>query len=244
MMMNTLTNGLPATPRSGYQVEVNALWYNAVCQTLDWAQKFGANADKAFVAAWKTLPEQIRTSFVERFVLPEGALADFVDANGANKQVRPNMIIACALPYKMLDEPAQLGVVRTVRQHLLTPRGLRTLSPQDAAYHGSPTAWPAASSFAGHNGMVWPWLLSFYVRACFDAMGSSFLSQAEQILAAFEQNIQSYGIGSIAELYDADPPYNPRGAVSQAANVGGILEIHQMITQAKNPKSKNRKSKI
>ena len=129
------------------------------------------------------------------------------------------MIIACGLPYKMLDEQARLDVIQTVRQHLLTPKGLRTLSPRNPLYKGSQEGTPEERDFAGKNGSVWPWLLEFYVQACFDINGDAFLSQAEEILEGFEEDIQSYGIGPSASLFDADPPYAPRGAISQAWSV-------------------------
>ncbi|WP_302257957.1 amylo-alpha-1,6-glucosidase, partial [uncultured Alistipes sp.] len=104
-----------------------------------------------------------------------------------------------------------------------------TLSPRHPLYRGSQEGTPEERDFASKNGSVWPWLLSFYVRACFDIDGDSFLPQAEEILANFEEDIQSYGIGSIGELYDADPPYAARGAISQAWSVGAVLEIYHMV---------------
>ena len=151
------------------------------------------------------------------------------------------MIIACALPYKMPDEQTQLEVIRTVRQHLLTPKGLRTLSPRNPLYKGSQEGTPAERDFAGKNGSVWPWLLSFYVRACFDVNGDAFLQQAEEALAGFDEDIQTYGIGSIGELFDADPPFAPRGAISQAWSVAALLDIHGMIL-ARKPEEKAEKS--
>ena len=148
--MNALIDGRPVTPRNGYQVEVNALWYNAVCYTLELAGKHG---DKAFVKAWESLPARTQASFVELFRLPEGYLADFVGTDGPDKSTRPNMIVACGLDYKMLDEELQLEVIRTVRQHLLIPKGLRTLSPRNLLYKGSQEGGsPAERDFAGKNG--------------------------------------------------------------------------------------------
>ena len=164
-------------PRNGYQVEVNALWYNAVRYALRLAGEAG---DTKFVKAWEKLPERTAASFNELFRLPEGYLADCVGCDGANTDIRPNMIVACGLPhYKMLDEQTQLEVIRTVRQHLLTPKGLRSLSPRNPLYKGSQEGTPAERDFAGKNGSVWPWLLSFYVSACFDIDGDAFLPQAE-----------------------------------------------------------------
>ena len=236
--MNSVIDGQPVTPRNGYQVEVNALWYNAVRYTLRLA---GEHGDKKFVKAWEALPERTAAAFNELFRLPEGYLADYIGCEGASTDIRPNMILACGLPYKMLDEQAQLEVIRTVRQHLVTPKGLRTLSPRNPLYKGSQVGTPAERDFAGKNGSVWPWLLSFYVQACFDIDGDSFLPQAEEILANFEEDIQTYGIGSIGELFDADPPFAPRGAVSQAWSVAAVLDIYGMIRRRK-PEEQPRKA--
>ena len=228
--MNSTIDGRAVTPRNGYQVEVNALWYNAVCYALELARK---EKDKAFEKEWEALPARIESAFREVFLLPEGYLADYVDEQGANDDIRPNMILACSLPYKPIDEQTRIDVIRTVRQHLLTPRGLRTLSPRNPLYKGSQEGTPRERDFAAKNGSVWPWLLSFYVRACFEIDGAAYLPTAEEILAGFEEEIQSYGIGSIGELYDADPPYAARGAISQAWSVGAILEIYHMVQSYK-----------
>ena len=236
--MNSVIDGVPVTPRNGYQVEVNALWYNAVRYTLRLA---GEHGDKKFVKAWESLPERTAASFNELFRLPEGYLADCIGCEGTSKEIRPNMILACGLPYKMIDEQTQLEVIRTVSQHLLTPKGLRTLSPRNPLYKGSQEGTPAERDFAGKNGSVWPWLLSFYVRACFDVNGDSFLPQAEEMLANFEEDIQTYGIGSIGELFDADPPFSPRGAISQAWSVAAVLDIYGMIRRRR-PEEKPQKA--
>lgn len=224
--MNSVVDGRPVTARNGYQVEVNALWYNAVCYALHLASMHG---DKAFVKEWQELPARTQASFVELFRLPEGYLADYIGEEGPDRSIRPNMIVACGLDYKMLDEQMQLEVIRTVRQHLLTPKGLRTLSPRNPLYKGRQTGTPAERDFAAKNGSVWPWLLPFYVKACFDIDGDAFLPQAREILDNFDEDIQSYGIGSVCELYDADPPYASRGAISQAWSVGAVLDIYDMI---------------
>lgn len=228
--MNSTIAGKPVTPRNGYQVEVNALWYNAVCYALRLAAE---NGDMEFVKEWETLPEKTKASFNELFLLSDGYLADYVGFEGPSKEIRPNMIIACGLPYKMLDVEAQLAIIQTVRQHLLTPKGLRTLSPRNPLYKGSQEGTPEERDFAAKNGSVWPWLLEFYVQACFDMNGDAFLPEAEEILANFNEDIQSYGIGSIGELFDADPPYAPRGAISQAWSVGSVVDIYAMIQARK-----------
>lgn len=225
--MNASCDGRPVTPRSGYQVEVNALWYNAVCYALELAARFG---DTPFAERWQELPARIRASFLDRFWLAgERRLADYADERGANGFIRPNMVVACGLDYKMLTEEQQIDVLRTVRQHLLTPRGLRTLSPRNPLYKGTCEGTPAERDVAAMNGSVWVWPLMFYVKALFDIEGAAFLPEAEELLASFAEEIQVCGIGSVNELFDADPPFTPRGAVSSAASVGALLWINEMI---------------
>ena len=231
--MDSVVDGAAVTPRNGYQVEVNALWYNAVSYALRLAAE---NGDTEFVKAWEEIPARAAAAFNELFRLPQGYLSDYVGMHGADDAIRPNMLIACGLPYKMPDIETQIDVLRTVRQHLLTPKGLRSLTPRNPLYKGVCDGTPAERDFAAKNGSVWPWLLQFYVQACFDIDGDAFLAQAEEILAAFEEDIQVYGIGSINDLYDADPPYTYRGAISQAWSVGSVLNIYRMIRDRKSGK--------
>ncbi len=226
--MNSIIDGFAVTPRNGYQVEVNALWYNAVCYTLELAEK---NKDKEFVKVWKAMPALTAKSFNEIFTLADGYLADYVDDLGANTFIRPNMVIACGLKYKMPSPEMQVAVLRTARQHLLTPRGLRTLSPRNPLYKGSQVGTPRERDIAGKNGSVWAWLLTFYVRGAFDISGANFLSTAEELLEGFSENMQIYGIGTVAELFDADPPFAPRGAVSQAWSVAAVLDMNTRIKE-------------
>lgn len=227
--MNSVVEGRAVTPRSGYQVEVNALWYDAVCYTLELAHRFG---DKAFVCAWEGLPERTRVSFVEKFWLPsEGYLADYVNEEETNAFIRPNMLVACGLRHTMLTEEQCIGVLRTVEQHLLTPKGLRSLSPRNPLYKGRYEGSPDERDVAGKNGSVWVWHLPYYAAAAFAVRGDAFLPEAEKLLAAFEEEIQSDGIGSLSELYDADPPHTARGAISEAWSVGAVLALRDMVVR-------------
>ena len=225
--MDAVVDGKPVTGREGYQVEVNALWYNAVRYALELARK---SKDTAFVERWEPMPERIRKSFLELFWYErEEFLADYVDEHGQNTFIRPNQIIACSLPYGMLGEGMKRSVIDTVRRHLLTPKGLRTLSPRNPLYEGRCVGDQPTRDRAYHQGTVWPWLLEHYVKACFDMHGKAFLPEARDMLKNFEEDISVSGIASINEIYDGDPPHNPRGAVSQAWSVGAILRIAQMI---------------
>ncbi|MEE1098326.1 MAG: amylo-alpha-1,6-glucosidase [Alistipes sp.] len=242
--MDSIVDGKPVTQRAGYAVEIQALWYNAVCYTLALAKKMG---DKSFVKEWKSLPERTKASFVEKFWLKEeGYLADYVNDYEVNKYIRPNMVLACGLNYKMLDETQIVSILMVTRQHLLTPRGLRTLSPRNPLYKGTLEGDQAQRDIAGKNGTVWIWPLAFYVKTCFDVMGDKFVDEAKQIIAGFEEDIQAYCIGSVNEVYDADPPYTPKGSMSQAWSVGAVLEICRMTaehdTKAEKPKKVAKKS--
>jgi len=225
--MDSVVDGRPVTQRDGYAVEIEALWYNAVCYTLALAGKAG---DKAFVAEWKDMPEKTRSSFNEKFWLDgERYLADYVNEREVNKFIRPNMILACAMDYRMLTDEQVVDVVMLVRQHLLTPRGLRSLSPLNPLYKGTLDGDQAQRDIAGKNGTVWIWPLAFYAKTCFDLDGKRFLPQARQMLEYFEEDIQTYCIGSVNEVYDADPPYTPKGSMSQAWSVGAVLDICEMV---------------
>ncbi|MDD3108923.1 MAG: amylo-alpha-1,6-glucosidase [Alistipes sp.] len=229
--MDAVVDGHPVTGRDGYQVEINALWYNAICYTLHLAKRF---RDKAFLLAWSDMPERIQQHFLSMFwYARESFLADYVDQHGQNTFIRPNQIIACALPYGMLSDAMKLDVIEKVHRHLLTPKGLRTLSPRNPLYQGRYNGDQSTRDRAYHQGTVWPWLLEHYVKANFDIHGKAFLPEAEEILRNFEEEISVSGIASLNEIYEGDPPHNPRGAISQAWSVGAILRIEQMIQEYK-----------
>jgi predicted glycogen debranching enzyme len=227
--MNSVINGQPQTPRDGYTVEINALWYNAVSYALALAKKYD---DKAFVEEWKALPKRTKASFIEKFYLAdEGYLADRVDMRHASKSIRCNQIIACGLDYCMLDEQQIVNVLLTVRQHLLTPYGMRSLSPEDPRFEATYKSNPIEQEAASKNGAVWVWPMMFYFKSMFRLNGERFLARAEEMFEAYDDHIQTYCIGSVAEYYDANPPFAPRGAVSQAWSVGAMLYIRNLLDQ-------------
>ncbi len=227
--MDTTIENEHARRRNGYLVEVNALWYNAVCYSVDMANKFG---DKELVEQWGWVVERAKETFNSLFWSTEdGMLADFVNNEIRDRSIRPNMIVACALDYKLIDEQKQISVIRTVQQHLLTPMGLRSLSPISHDYGSSSITM--RSNKASKNGSVWVWPLMFYAKSCFDVLGDKFLPDAEKLLDGLKEANQSYGIGSIGEYFDSDPPYHARGAVSQATSVAAALEIIGMINYYK-----------
>jgi len=225
--MNSYADGRPVTPRNGYQVETNALWYNAVSYALALAEEAG---DTAFVAEWQAVPEQTKQSFLEKFWLAdEGYLADYVNDAETNRFIRPNMIVACGLNYTMLDEEQLIQVLRIVAKNLLTPKGLRSLSPQNPLYNGTYSGDDRMRSYAAMNGTVWVWPLPFYVKARYALGGAEFTPKVKEFLANFDGDIQCHGIGSISKMYDADPPFAPRSSISYAWSVGAVLQLYRLM---------------
>ena len=239
--MGTIVDGQALTPRRGYPVELQALWYNAVSYTLAVAKKQG---DKEFVKEWENIAKKTKKSFIEKFWLEEeGYLADYVNYDEVNKFIRPNMVVACGLSFKMLSEEQQARTLLTIQQHLLTPRGLRTLSPRNLLYKSNYNEDQRSQDLASRNGSAWIWPLTFYVQACFDLRGESFVAEARNILEAFDDELQTKCVGSISERFEGDPPHNPRGGVSHATSVAGLLLINNLIEKhsAKKPTRKSTK---
>jgi predicted glycogen debranching enzyme len=225
--MDAVVFGKPVTPRIGLPVEISALWYNAVCFSIELADKAG---DDAFVKKWKKLPEKILKSFSETFWDQEkGYLADYSDGEFKDWSIRPNQIIAAALPYSALDDDKKNAVIETVKRYLLTPRGLRTLAPRNPAYKGIYCGNQEERDNAYHQGTVWPWLIEHYCEAYLQVHKQSGLLHVKQILKDFEPVMNEHGIGSVSEIYDGDPPHGPRGSISQAWSVAALLRIFDKI---------------
>jgi predicted glycogen debranching enzyme len=226
--MDVVSNGKPVTPRSGYAVEINALWYNAICFALEMAEKAG---DKAFISAWGELPALIKESFVSTFWSDKQAyLADYVFENRQDWSVRPNMLFAVSLDFSPLNDDMQVKVLNKVRSELLTERGLRSLSPKDPAYHGVLVGNQEERDQAYHQGSVFPWLIAPFCSAWLRLHGRSGVSFVEEIYRSFEPVIFEAGIGNISEVFDGDPPHDPRGGISQAWNVAALLTVHKLLT--------------
>jgi predicted glycogen debranching enzyme len=225
--MDAVVNGIPVTPRMGYPVEINALWYNAIAFTLELAKKA---KDQRFVSDWKDLPELIRNSFLQNFWDPQkGYLADFVDNDKKDWSVRPNQVIAVSLDYSPLSEDIKKHVLEVVKRDLLTSRGLRTLSPNNENYEGIYEGNQEKRDKAYHQGTVWPWLLEHFCRGYLKIYNKSGLPLLKKIIADFEPVMSEHGIGTISEIYDGNPPHYPKGAISQAWSVAALLSVLKMI---------------
>jgi len=225
--MDAVVNGKPVTPRIGYAVEINALWYNAIMFTLELAKE---NNDNKFIKEWTPIAELAKKSFCDVFWNPEKRyLADYVDENGQNLFVRPNQVFAASLPYCPIDDDMKRSVIDIVERELLTPKGLRTLAPKNPDYKGRYEGDHVTRDLAYHQGTVWPWLLGHFMEAYFKIHEKSALPLGQKIIELFQSEMCTYGICSIAEVYDGDPPQHPNGSISQAWSVAEILRIIKLV---------------
>ncbi len=232
--MDAYVNGKPVLSRYGYVVEINALWYNAVCFAIELAEL--AN-DNKFLNEWLPLKELIEKSFREIFYNPEKKyLADCIDEGVTDWSIRPNQIIAVSLPYSPLTEDQKADVIEVVKKKLLTIRGLRTLSPQDHNYKGVYEGNNNERETAAFQGSVYPWLIGHYCQALINVYGDSAMDNIIDIYDEFEEVIWEHGIGSVSELYDGDPPHRPNGAISHAISVAELLRLSKMVKHYKKSK--------
>jgi predicted glycogen debranching enzyme len=210
------------TPRRGKPVEVQALWYNALRLMALWAEQLGERSDW-----WLEMARQTETSFHQRYwFAPGGYLYDVVDGErGEDHSLRPNQIFALSLRFPILRQERWQPVVDAVRDHLLTPFGLRTLSPDHPDYKPTYSGDLRARDAAYHQGTVWAWLIGHYVDAYLRVYGDK--AKAHSLLTAFRSHLMNdAGIGTISEIFDADPPYRSRGCIAQAWSVAEVLRAH------------------
>lgn len=226
--MDAVVYGRPVTQRNGYAVEINALWYNAVCFALEMAQKVG---DNDCIREFSYLPELIKKSFIEMFWDEKaGYLADYVnDAEGKNLFVRPNMVIAVSLPYSMLTKDQMKKVLDIADKELVTPRGLRTLSPGNKLYKGIYYGNQEERDNAYHQGTVWPWLFGPFCEGWLKVYDKQGVHKVRKLIYGFEEVMTEHGITTISEIRDGDPPHAPRGTISQAWSVGEVLRIIDIL---------------
>ena len=224
--MNSTANGRPVVPRSGYIVEFNALWYNALkfCASMAADQNDQEAADRLESMALKT-----KQSFVDTFVNEYGYLLDYVDGNMMDWSVRPNMIFAVALDYSPLTQQQMKSVLDICTRELLTPKGLRSLSPKSGGYNPMYVGPQTQRDYAYHQGTAWPWLGGFYMEACLKLYKRTRLSFVERQMVGYEDEIDYHAIGTISELFDGNPPFHGRGAMSFAMNVAEILRTMKLL---------------
>ncbi len=223
--MNAYIHGRAVTERAGYQVETNALWYNAICFALENERK-----GSAFARKWTPVKELIEKNFQPTFWNAEaGFLADYVNNGGQHLELRPNQLWAVSLDYRCVDDEIVSQVMRVVNAELLTHRGIRTLSPRDSRYKGVYEGSQIQRDEAYQNGSAWPFLLVLFCYASFNMMGRNFIKRAEWLTEGFYEDLSKHGVGCFSELYDGDPPHEPHGAISSAMTTAALLNINWLI---------------
>ena len=256
--MDAKENGKAVIPRRGYIVEVNALWYNALCfyrallseeetppgqpatappELRNTNALPGPSDPNGTANELKELNAEllrIEASFRNVFMNEHGYLFDYVDSFAPRDySVRPNMLWAVALPYSPLTRSEQRAILDIVTRELLTPKGLRTLSPRSEGYQSRCNGLQQAREHAYYNGSAWPYLLGAYVDAYLKINGQSGVAFLEKLLIGMQEEVHIHGISTISELYDGNPPYESHGAISFAMSVGEILRALQTLSRAK-----------
>ncbi len=230
--MDCVVDGKQVTPRWGYIVEVNALWYNAVMFSLKLARGAG---DRTFVTQWDEVPSKISGSFTHIFWNSEkGYFADHVRDDLTDWSVRPNQVLVASMPYSPVDNDLKQRMLEVVASELLTPKGLRTLAPKNPAYKGIYEGDQSARDSAAHQGTVYPWLLGHYAEAYLRLYRKSGVDNISRLFYGFQEDLEVHGIGTISELYDGNPPHYPDGAISYAWSVAELLRMEQLILYYKN----------
>lgn len=221
--MNSVVDGKPVVPRSGYIVEFNALWYNVLCFYKE------LQIESTIRSKVESLIKDIDVSFPNTFINGYNYLFDYVNGSFVDWSVRPNMIFAVALPYSPLTRMQRRAVLDIVTKELLTPKGIRSLSPKSEGYRPYCSGPQRERDLAYHQGTAWPWLLGAYLEAYLRVFGKSGVAFAERMLISMEDEMSKHCIGTIAEIFDGNPPFTGRGAISYAMNVAAILRILDIL---------------
>lgn len=231
--MNATEDGKPITPRTGYVVEINALWYNALC----FASALAANPELTANPALTANPEleaqaqKTAESFVNTFW--NGLyLYDYVDGDYKDVEVRPNMILAVSMPYSPLSRQQQKSVLDVCTRELLTTKGLRSLSPKSGSYRPNYVGGMLERNRNYHNGPVWPWFTGAYAESYLKIHKQGGVSFVERLLIGMEAEMKKLCIGTLSELHDGNPPFKGHGAMSYAPTVGEILRILALLNKA------------
>lgn len=232
--MDARVEGVPVTPRAGFAVEINALWYNALCIFLDLSVRTKKNPP--ILADAHAMRERFKDEFVRRFWLEEvGYLADVVWDDVVDDRLRPNQVMAVSLPYPLLDREFAQKMLSIVKNELVTPFGLRTLGSDDPSYFGHYGGGVWARDKAYHQGTVWPWLCGAFGEALLKisphpARDAKWLRETFQPL--WQQHLGQYGVGFIAEVFDGDLPHLPGGCMAQAWSVAEVIRLSEMLRKA------------
>ncbi|MEJ5327745.1 MAG: amylo-alpha-1,6-glucosidase [Candidatus Bathyarchaeia archaeon] len=222
--MDAEVDGKAVTPRAGKAVEIQALWYNALKTMKLLARKF---EEPSLAEKYEEMAQVAEKSFNEKFWNHKNScLFDVVETAYADATLRPNQIIAVALDFTMLDQDRCMKVVDATRRELLTPFGLRTLTPKAPSYKGMYVGDRQSRDQAYHNGTVWPWLLGPYVTALRKAESCNTHDLKNFLMPLFTEQLTQAGLGTLSEIFDGDPPHLPRGCIAQAWSIAEPLRAY------------------
>ncbi len=227
--MNSTVNGHPIVPRSGYIVEFNALWYNALKFAEQMLSELGGAEHEAFAKLLGQEADKVGASFKEVFLNEHGYLLDYVDGQMMDWSVRPNQLFAIALDFSPLDVKERKRVLDICTKELVTPKGIRSLSPKSGGYNPMYIGQQTQRDYAYHQGTAWPWLTGFYLEAYLRVYKMSGVNYIERQLIGFEEELFYHCVGTIPELFDGNPRFSGRGAISFAMNVSGILRAIRLL---------------
>lgn len=225
--MDVCVQGVLPTPRHGKPVEINAYWYNALRIMAAFAPEMGKNGAK-----YETLARKVKRSFVEKFYMKDkGYLKDVLSGTNADAQLRCNQIWAVSMPFTMLSPAQEKSVVDKVYQHLYTPCGLRTLSPEDPEYHGFYGGKQVVRDMAYHQGTTWVYPMGAYYLAYLKTRGNTpqAARYVAQQLEALIPMLREGCAGQLPEIYDGDFPTESKGCFAQAWSVGEMLRVFEAV---------------
>jgi predicted glycogen debranching enzyme len=220
------------TPRQGKAVEINALWYNALKIYAELLHHFG---EPLLSEKFEQRAERVRRAFQKKFWFEEGGyLYDVIDGDVRDAAIRPNQIFAISLPFPLLTGKKARQVLKIVAEKLYTPMGLRSLAPDDPNYRPNYGGDQLSRDSAYHQGTVWNWLLGPFIDAIMRVEGTRGRKRATKIIENFLPHLKDAGIGTISEIFDAEPPHAPRGCIAQAWSVGELLRAYFQYRLFKN----------
>lgn len=227
--MDAKTGNHVVTPRIGKPVEVNALWINALAILAEFETRMGVASTGTRL---RTDAARARRQFAKLFWYDAGGyLYDVVDGDARDASLRPNQILALSLPFALLSAARRRSVLNVIEQRLLTPFGLRSLAPDDPAYRPRCEGDADRRDSAYHQGTVWGWLLGPFVTALVRERGARGRAQGRALLTRALTHLNDACIGTYSEIFDAEPPHTPRGAVAQAWSVAEVLRAWTVCTE-------------
>ncbi len=223
--MDAKVGGWVVTPRHGKPVEIQALWYNALCVVKEFAEKFG---DTERAQQYAAMAARAYTNFNQKFWNDTAAcLYDVVNDEARDTSIRPNQIFALSLRHPLVSGARAKCVLAVIERELLTPVGLRSLAPSDPNYIPRYKGGILERDGAYHQGTVWAWLLGPFLTAHLQAYGDR--EHVTRLLTGFAAHLQEAGLGQVAEIFDAEPPHTPRGCIAQAWSVAALLQAAKEI---------------